>query len=360
MNRDFKFLNALNAIPNVGAATLTILKRHFGSYEEAWRADESALQASGIHEPALRSIIWKRPSLNPDKEMEKLTKEQIWCITNDDPDFPSALREIPYPPLLLYGKGARITAKKEYSLGVVGTRRPTPYGLEATETMVRELSETGITIVSGLALGIDTRAHETTLTYRGATIAVLGSGLDALSIFPPENRGLARRITENGGSIISEYTPGTPAVKEHFPQRNRIISGLSRGIIVIEARERSGALITARFALEQNRDVFAVPGPLFSTTSAGPHTLIKEGAALVTSARDILESWGIEYNKKQTGSLLLGANEKTLLGALAEPMNVDDLKQKTGLATHQILAAISFLELKGLIIALGNETYQSK
>ncbi|OGZ98444.1 MAG: DNA protecting protein DprA [Candidatus Sungbacteria bacterium RIFCSPHIGHO2_02_FULL_47_11] len=397
MTNDIKFLNAFNAIPGVGPATLRILKERFTTYEDAWRASDSALSAINLQQQAYLSITWKRPSINPDKEMGRLVKENIWMITEEDPSYPLLLKEIPNPPVTLYGKGNPLltplemrngavqVSNKEVAehlspaisvlhksltgltktesksiLAVVGTRRPTSYGLEATEMLVQEIASLGLTIVSGLATGIDARAHAATLDAGGHTIAVLGSGVDQNSIFPSENRGLARRIEESGGAVISEYAPGTPAIKEHFPQRNRIISGLAQGTLVIEARERSGALITARFALEQNRDVFALPGSIFSPHAAGTHKLIQEGAKLITSVADILEGLGIDYTKKKEhiARESLTTNEQTILNLLEEPIGVDFLKEKTELATPTIIASLSMLELKGLIKNMEGDTYQ--
>lgn len=362
MNRDIKFLNAFNSIPGVGPATIRTLKNHFGDYESAWRAEDATLEHLGIAPIPLRSILWKRPSTNPDREMEKLIKENIWLITEEDQNYPPQLKEIAYPPLCLYGRGMPQWSEDlsmNRCFAVVGTRRPTQYGLEATETLTQELAAAGLTIVSGLATGIDTRAHEAALISGGKTIAVVGSGLDSFSLFPQENRGLARRIQNAGSTLLSEYAPGTPALKEHFPQRNRIISGLSRSVLIVEARERSGALITARLALEQNRDVFAIPGSIFSPLSRGTHALIQEGAKLVTSAKDILEEFGIEYTKSTPSDIAaLTKEEEAILTLLIEPCAVDHLKAKTQFETSTIVASLSMLELKGLIKNMGNDTYQ--
>src|SRR3989344_3724522 len=361
MSSELKYLHALNSIPGIGPATLRHLKSYFGSYESAWTASEGSLKESGITSAAHQAFIWKRPSLSPDRELGKLLKENVWVITEEDNIYPSSLREIPQPPVLIYGRGDVKTLKgKSLMLGVVGTRRPTSYGLEVTEKITQELVESGAGVVSGLAMGIDARAHETTLNEKGFTIAVLGSGLDQNSIFPPENRGLAKRIVDAGGLLLSEYAPGTPAVKEHFPQRNRILAGLSRGVVVVEARERSGALITARLALEQNREVFAVPGPLFSAGSRGPHSLIKQGAKLIESAQDILEELGIEYNKEREARVrdLLSEHERLILEGVEEPTSVDELKEKTGFPTSLIVTSLSSLELKGIIKNLGQDIYQ--
>ncbi len=340
---------------------MRILKKHFGSLAEAWRAGSADLQNSGLEQSALSGIAWKKSSLHPDREMEKLVKENIWLINEEDEKFPSSLKEIPSPPFLIYGKGRmELLTDQSVCIGVVGPRKPTSYGIEATEKIVSGLARAGLIIVSGLAMGIDAQAHETTLSEKGKTIAVLGCGIDQSSIFPPENRGLARRIVENSGIVLSEYSPGTPAVKEHFPQRNRIISGLSRGVLVIEAREKSGALITSRLALEQNREVFAVPGSIFSLASFGPNQLIGQGAKLVTSAKDILDELGLDYTEvKGLGSSEpMDEKEWTLLQLLEVPIGVDALKEKTGLDPSVLLASLSMLELKGKIKNMGGDTYQ--
>lgn len=358
-NTDLKFLNAFNSIPNVGAVTLRALKNKFGSYGAAWQANSTELETLGLREDALRAILWKKPSLHPDQEMAKLVRENIWLITAEDPDFPPLLREISTPPALLYGRGDIKILKAKPLLAVVGTRKPTQYGLEATSVLVRELTEAGVTIVSGLAMGIDARSHEMALENKGKTIAVLGSGVDQNSIFPSENRGLARRILETGSVIVSEYAPTTPAVKEHFPARNRIISGLSQGVLVIEAREKSGALITARLALDQNREVFALPGSIFSLASTGPNKLIKQGAKAVIMVQDIFEELGIDYNKaREEEGRLLDEQERLLLELLVEPLGVDLIKEKSGLETAAIIASLSLLELKGRVKNMGGDTYR--
>lgn len=364
MKADIKFLNALNAIPLVGPATLRLLKERFGSYEEAWRAGEGALRELSLDTRILQAILWKRASLHPDREMEKLVREGVWIITEGESDFPQSLREIPYPPVILYARGRRealaYRSGAKLSIAVVGTRRPSHYGLEIAEQIVSQLVAGGCSVVSGLAMGIDGRAHEAALEARGVTIAVLGSGINQDSIFPPEHRGLARRIAESNGVVVSEYAHGTPALKEHFPQRNRIIAGLSRGVVVVEAREKSGALITARLALEQNREVFAIPGPIFSPTSAGPNRLIQDGAKLVRNAADIFAEFGIEYTKESREGAVSGFSpeEQKIWAILEEPLTVDVIKEKSALATPAIIATLSMFELKGLVKNLGQGVYQ--
>lgn len=369
---ELKFLNAFNAIPGVGAVTLRALRDHFGSFAAAWRAADAAYGSAHLDSQAHASLLAGKKSVDPDREMQKLARGDIWTITDEDPEYPAHLKEIFSPPVALYGRGnknifqtkssGRPNLENALFIAVVGTRRPTPYGMEAAETITAGLAAAEICVISGLAVGIDAKAHGSALRERGATVAVLGSGIDPDSIFPPENRGLAERIASAGGAVISEYSPGTPAVKEHFPMRNRIVSGLARGTLVVEAREKSGALITARLALEQNRDVFAVPGSIFSPTSAGPNTLIREGAKPVRHAADIMEEYGMEVEaatqRREREIQALTREESALLDILADPADVDTIRTKTGLPIQTLLSALSLLELKGLVRNLGADIFQ--
>lgn len=362
-SHDLKYLHAFNCIRGVGAGTLRALKNKFGTFERAWRAEEGAL-ADALSRDSIRNAIrTQRHAINPDRALEQVMRQNIWMIAEDDAMYPPRLREIPHAPATLYGRGDihtfRDACAQPCVIGIVGTRRPTRYGLEACEAITRELADAGCAIVSGLALGIDTHAHRTAVDAQGKTVAVLGSGIDNGSLFPQENRKLAQDISEKRGAVISEYAPGTPAMPEYFPARNRIISGLSAGVLVVEAREKSGALITARFALEHNREVFALPGSIFSPTSRGPHALISEGARLVASASDILKELGIEFEQaRDLKENSLEPHEKTLLRFLEEPLTVDDLKIKTRFETPRIVASLSMLELKGMVRSLGADTYQ--
>ena len=363
MIRDTVFLNALNTIPGVGAGTLRALKTAFGSYETAWHANGAKLEDAGIRADIREAIEKARPGINPDHAMQAVLRHDIWILTDDDARYPALLQEIPAPPVILYGQGAYPDAWPEVRLGVVGTRRPTSYGLEVARAIAHNVALRNIAIVSGLATGIDAHAHAAALDARGITIAVLGSGIDRDSIFPPENRGLAARIVASGGTVISEYAPGTPATKDHFPARNRIISGLARGVLVVEARERSGALITARYATEQNRDVFAVPGPVYSAASYGPHSLLREGAILARHADDVLAEWAMlsdvsSVSPADTGRL--SEEETVLLTHLENPQNVDNLKAGTHMPVGTIIATLSLLDLKGLVCNLGGDTWQKR
>lgn len=281
----------------------------------------------------------------------------IYTIYAHDKNFPKLLREIPLPPALLYVRG--IVKAEEHCLAIVGTRKPTRYGMEATEKIIRELAHlSNLTIVSGLATGIDTVAHLEALKNNLRTIAVLGTGIDKNSIFPPQNKNLAEKIIAAGGAVISEYPEGTPGLAHHFPERNRIISGLSLGTIIIEAKEKSGALITARLSLDQNREVFALPGSIFSPNSFGPHLFIKRGAKLVTSAEDIIEELNVPNlleTRKEKQELLLTKEEKIISDAISnEPLTVDELKASTQFSTSGILSILTMLELKGLIKRIDN------
>ncbi len=357
---EIKFLNAFNAIPNVGAASLRALREHFGSFASAWNTSNQAYRINGIESPARDAIAAHKKSIDPDRLMQKLIRGNIWIVTDDDPAFPPLLKEISYSPIMLYGRGDKNILAPEHAIAAVGTRRPTPYGLEAAASIVEKLVSAGITIVSGLAMGIDAKAHAAALAHHGITIAVLGCGVDQDTIFPPENRGLAQKIADNGGAVISEYAPETPGVKEHFPMRNRIIAGLCQGTLVVEAREKSGALITARMALEENRDVFAVPGSIFSPASTGPNRLIQQGAKAATNGEDILEELGIDGSSamRHHAALALTGDEASLVQLLADPATVDALRQKTGFTTGALLSLLSMLELKGMIRNLGSDTYQ--
>ncbi len=272
-----KYFNAFNLI-GLDPISFKKLLENFSSLEEAWQSNLEGILEKNI----IEKIKWKKPKINPDKEYEKLTKKGIKVLTIKDKNYPKLLKEIYAPPAILYIKGKL----SEPCLSIVGSRQLSPYGYRTAPKLSFDLAKKGLTIVSGLAKGIDTLAHQAALKANGKTIAVLGSGLD--NIYPRDNKKLFEEITQNG-AVISEFPLGAPPKGQHFPQRNRIVSGLSLGVLVIEAGERSGSLITARQALEQNRDVFAVPGPINSLTSAGTNGLNKMGAKPVTEANDILE-----------------------------------------------------------------------
>lgn len=353
-----KFLHALLAC-GIEYDALQKIASAFPSFEAAWRADVSVLTAAGLSEELASRLAAAPSHINPDEEMRKLVSQDIALVTADESEFPTELRDIASPPLALYIKG-RVKGGMP-RLAVVGTRKATAYGREATKKIIRDVAdETDIAIVSGLAQGIDTEAHRAAIASGLPTIGVLGSGMDRESLFPPENWPLAEEIVAKDGAIISEYPPGTPALPHHFPARNRIIAGLALGVLVVEAPERSGALITARFALEQGREVFAVPSQLFSPNAIGTHRLIQDGAKLVTAAGDVIDELRLPRRSREekAQTLLTDETERTILGLLGEPANVDELKERTRLPTPQIISCLSLLELKGFIRPMGQNRFQ--
>jgi DNA processing protein len=357
---DLKYWVAISRCPKIGAIRLVKLFNFFHSMEEAWRASFSELQRAGLDESIVHDFLAQKMIVNPDTEWEKLVKENISVLTINDPGYPKLLKEIWNPPAILYVRGV-LPPDNEYNLAVVGTRKISIYGRQLASLLTGELVQNGFNIISGLALGVDALAHQTTVRLGGKTIAVLGSGIDSESIYPAGNRFLASEIIKTGGAIISEYPLGTLALPGNFPLRNRIVSGLALGTLVIEAAEESGALITAQCALEQNREVFAVPGSIFNPTSAGPNKLIKMGAKAVTSTKDILETLNLAaaadfmQNKKILPS---SPEEKKIMSNLStEPLHIDKLIAASGLDAAKIGAILTLMEMKGMVKNLGGMNY---
>lgn len=293
----------------------------------------------------------------------KTYSEDIKIVSINDSCYPEILRHIPNPPPTLYVNG-NLEYDPERSLSIVGARNHSPYGKEVTEPIVRDLLRYGFTIVSGMAIGIDSIAHRSALRAGGKTIAVLGSGIDGESIYPPQNRGLAREIIESGGAVISEFSPGTKPLRHHFLQRNRVVSGLTRGALVIEAREKSGALSTANHALEQGKDVFAIPGPIFAKHSRGTNNLIKMGAKLVTSAQDILEEFNIDTGSLDKKFVISGSEEeKAILKLLYEAgrgLHIDDIIKHTRIEPRKMSSLLTMMEIDGRVMNLGAGIYTIK
>lgn len=358
-----KYLIALSHFPKFGAKSLAKLIKHFPELSDSLKSSLSNLVNAGITEKIASEFIDFRKNICPDKIFEKLIKEKIETATVFDDDYPILLKEIYDPPLLLYYKGI-LSVPDEIVFAIVGTRCLTSYGQRITEKITSELAQNGFTIASGLALGIDTLAHNTIVDLKKRTIAVLGTGIDDRSLYPRSNRYLAENIIKNGGALISEFPLGTAPLRHHFPQRNRVIAGLSIGTLVIEAGEKSGALITARFALENNREVFAVPGSVFSPVSIGPNNLIKQGAKSVTTTNDILETLDFKAinayinNKKIIPE---SEEEKIVLSLLNhEPKHINDIIRLSRLKSSQISSTLVLMEIKGLIKNLGNLYYVLK
>jgi DNA processing protein len=292
-----------------------------------------------------------------ERELERAEKAGIKILFLKDPAFPEDLKLIPYPPLFLYVKGELNDLTK---FAVVGSRKPSPYGKEVARYFAEILSKAGLCLVSGLARGIDTIVHRVCVEKGHATIAVLGSGLDV--IYPAENKDLFKRIVETGGAIISEFPLGTKPKRENFPRRNRIISGLSKGILVIEAGERSGTLITARWAQEQGKEVFSIPGNIFSEQSKGTNFLLKEGAIPVTHPLEILHYLGLDSEKtlsEEKPDIEITEEEKTILEILSlGPTHFEELAEKTKLSPPLLLQILTELEFKNLIKSLPGKYFQ--
>lgn len=289
-----------------------------------------------------------------------MSNSDIIEFGQNDARYPQLLSHIPDAPRTLYCRG-NIDLLQSPCFAVVGTRKLTAYGREAAQDMTTGLVRGGFTIVSGLAIGIDSVAHRAAIDAGGTTVAVLGSGADEKSIYPRTNAGLAREIIEHNGVVISEYPPGTEGYKSNFPERNRIISGLSKGVLIVEADEKSGSLITARCAAEQGREVFAVPGSIFSATSRGTHQLIQKGAKLVASPHDIMEEYeGFQMPEETARTYGRNPAEQAIIAVLStgEIMFVDDIMRAASLDSGRTLATLTILELYGAIKNLGNGKYR--
>ncbi len=349
----------LSIVAGIGPVRFQRLLDVCGSAARAWRASDTQMAAAGLERRTAESLRKLRASVTPRAVFARLEQLEVATLTLLDDDYPTALRQTADPPPVLFLRG-RMLATDGVAVALVGTRRATPYGRTVAEQLARELAAAGVTIVSGLAKGIDTVAHRAALDAGGRTIAVLGNGLD--QIYPPENTGLARRVVEqDAGAIVSEFPPGVPPDAVNFPRRNRIISGLCSATVIVEAGERSGALITADFALEQGRDVLAVPGSILSPSSAGANTLLKQGATPVTCARDVLDVMGISADSGvdlARGLPKLPPEEEAVFGALGlEPRHVDELARGLGRGPGEISAALTLLEIKGLVRQVGQMAY---
>jgi DNA processing protein len=359
MMKSMQYLNALNKINGVGPQRMKMLLGFFGEAENAWKANREEIEQSGIGPAITEKIIAERPMINPGEEWEKLTRENIQLLTPDNPDFPKLLKEIPSAPFVLYKKG-HLDLNAAPLLSVVGSRKFTAYGHQATASLVKDLVQAGLTIVSGLALGIDGIAHRSALENGGKTIAVLGNSLDEKNIYPRANINLAREISESG-AMLSDYPVETPAGEFTFPARNRLIAGMSLGTLIIEAGEKSGSLITANLALEFNREVFSVPGSIFSAQSIGTNQLLKKGAKLVMGVKDILEELNLEEKngiKNIPAKIPSNKEEAILLKVLSnEPLHIDNLSRISKLGTASISATLSMMEIKGWIKDIGGQNY---
>ncbi len=387
---------ALSQISGLGAARFRMLESHFdGDMAVAWSASRQELRAAGIGGKVAQAIVEGRRSIDPGREMERLEKSGVSAFDWHSDRYPWRLKETPDAPPVLYCRGELLDSD-DVSVAVVGTRRPTDYGGRVTAQLCRDLAERGVVVVSGLALGIDAHAHRATLEAGGRTIAVLGNGLD--HVYPRENLRLAERIVAEGGAIISEFHLGARPEASNFPRRNRIISGMTLGTLITEASETSGTRWTVYHALEQNREIFCVPGSIYSEASKLTNRLIREGAKLVCDVSDILNEIGLDTTARQM-QLELTESQKSVPGqkgsnngsgdtparapngaivnedrrsnqtvdpeesalldhVMSDPVHIDDLARLVGRPVAEVSGLLTMLELKGLVEQAGMMHYR--
>lgn len=348
---------AFNLTPGIGPTRLRALVEYCGSAAAAWQAQPDDWRAAGLDRRSVEALRKSRAGLDLAAEWRAIEAIGARVVVVEDAEYPALLRQIEAPPPLLYVRGSLVEGDR-WAVAVVGTRNATPYGREVAAKLSGDLAAAGVTVVSGLALGIDAVAHRVALEHNGRTIAVLGSGVGA--VYPSQHQGLAERICERG-ALISEYAPTAAPLGGNFPARNRLISGLSLGTLVVEAGERSGALITVQFALEQGREVFAVPGSILSRASDGPNQLIVEGATPVRGVEGILAQLNLSHAAAQREVAAVVAEtpaEAALLPLLSgEPTHIDSLGRDSGLLAHEVSATLGLMELKGMVRQVGAMHY---
>ena len=346
-----------NYVKGIGAVRTRAILDHFENLEAAWHAPIEDYEKIRIPQKTLENLQLTRSQLDLDKIWESLIKKDINVITWEDEIYPRRLKEIDQPPPVLYIRG-EMKVEDEWAVAIVGTRRMTVYGRQVTEDLAAFLAVNGVTVVSGLARGVDSTAHSSSLKNGGRTLAVLGCGVD--EIYPPENRKLINEIIQNG-AILSEFPLGTPPDANNFPQRNRIISGLSQATVIVEAGETSGALITATFAAEQGREVFAVPGNILAPQSKGCNRLIREGAHPYLKPQDVLEQLNLEQVQeyKQARLLMPGDEIESRLIEVMESdiLPIDEITSRAGLTADKVSAALTILELKGMVRQVEGTSY---
>jgi DNA processing protein len=352
-----KYWVGFNLVKGIGAVRMQSIIDYFGDIERAWNAPFQSLQATGLSSSLSERIVSIRNQIDLEDYCSKIESQNIKIIIKGDPNYPRLLGEINKAPPVLYCKG-EIKLEDEWSVAIVGTRKVTHYGRQATEEFSRVLADHHITVVSGLARGVDGIAHKAALNSGGRTIAVLGSGVD--KIYPPEHRKLAEDISENG-AVISDYPPGTPPDGYNFPPRNRIISGLSRATIVIEAGVSSGALITAEFSADQGRDVYALPGTIYASQSEGTNRLIQQGAKPLLNIRELLQDLQVELiqeHQELRKEYPLDLFEQKILSVLSDkPQHIDEITLSSEMPVSQVTACLSMMELKGLAKQVGGMNY---
>ena len=357
---DLPYWLAFVRVPRIGFGSrrMALLEARFSTMADAWSAPRPDLLAAGLDAPIVDNLLKVRAGSDPMKELENLQRAGVQAYTWHDPQYPPRLREIDERPPVLFVRGS-IEPRDEWSVAVVGTRRVSPYGRQVAEELSRDLARNDITIVSGLARGVDAITHEAALDAGGRSLAVLACGLD--SVYPAEHAALARRLIDQG-AVVSEQPLGTPPRADYFPRRNRILSGLALGSLIVEAGADSGALHTANWANAQNREVFAVPGRITSPTSHGTNALIQQGMAkLVTSVQDILEELNLQMVEQQIALAAVipedPAQAQILRHLSGDPTHIDEAVRAAHLPTSTVSGALAMLELKGLVRQVGPMTY---
>lgn len=358
LSSELKYWVAFSRVSGIGRARFKKLEDYFPSIEDAWNAGPAELRASGLDRRAVSAVTRGRANVSPDAEMELLERSGVRALTWGDEAYPARLKEIYDLPPVLYAKG-ELLPDDARSIAVVGTRKPSPYGRQVARQMVYDIARSGVVIVSGLARGVDGIAHERALEAEQRTIAVLGSGLDV--IYPRQHVGLAERVAENG-ALVSEHPLGTRPDARNFPRRNRIMAGMTLGTLVVEAGAKSGALITARQALEENREVFAVPGNVLSPHSEGANRLIRDSAAkLVAKSEDVLEELNLTAVTRQIEMAAMFDVDDTeaelLRHVTYDPVHIDEVCRGSGIDAPTVSGALAMMELKGLVRQVGGMNY---
>jgi DNA processing protein len=352
-----RYYIAFSLVKGIGAVRFRCLLDHFGQADIAWNASAEALHQAGLSNKIIQNLLEVRSKISLDKVWERIQNLGIKVITWEDECYPRRLLEIDQPPPLLYVRG-EILPEDLWSVAIVGTRRVSAYGRQIAEEVAVTLARNGITVISGLARGVDAIAHQAAINAGGRSIAIMGNGVDR--IYPPENRKLAEQIISKG-ALVSDYPPGTPPEASNFPPRNRIISGLSLAVVVIEAGDTSGALITASFAADQGREVFAVPGNITSPQSKGTNRLIYNGAIPLLDPREVLEVLQLTMvSQHQEARVVLPSDalEAQLYAALEnEPLHVDEIRARTNLPIEQVTSTLALMELKGMVRQVGGMQY---
>ncbi|KKR30431.1 MAG: hypothetical protein UT61_C0007G0007 [Candidatus Woesebacteria bacterium GW2011_GWA1_39_8] len=354
-----KYLVALTSYTQFGPVRTKLLTQYFGGAKNAWNATFQKLAEVGLREKTIKSFLEYRDGFDFERYFNRLNDYGIDFVTINDEDYPENLKGLEDAPQVLYVRGA-LSKNDCNAVAIVGSRKMTSYGREVTEKLAMELASVGITIVSGLAFGVDLAAHKSVLEVNGRCIAVLASGVDVIT--PRSNEWLGLKIIKTGGAIVSEFPPGVEAQRHFFPFRNRIISGLSKAVIVVEGMIKSGTIHTAKHAANQGRTVFAVPGQIFSPMSAAPNYLIKNGAKMITSSQDILEELDLQLrvDKEAVEKILPndGLEEKLIEILEREPLHLDEIGRISGLKVSEVSGKLTVMELKGMIKNIGNGVYK--